>query len=180
MYRWQYVYSILTGANSGLERTSRNVPSTWAAVCLSGKEGQGCPSRRVSAFEPSSPNDVGKFAQQILTQTKVCVRILLRTTQSRSLDTSFQTGCSVSNALYSTMRSPLVQKAVKDSFVDSACSWKLMYCPYVTINISNTVPLYVTCKHRLSLAASTFPRVWAIWWQLSSYDKRADKGCQIQ
>jgi hypothetical protein len=52
-------------------RTSRNVTSAWVGVCLSGKEGQGCPSRRVSAFEPSSQNDVGKFAQQILTQTKV-------------------------------------------------------------------------------------------------------------
>ena len=65
------VYSIMTGAISNLDRTSRNVISARVGVCLSGKEGQGCPSRRVSAFEPSSPNDAGKLAQQILTQTKV-------------------------------------------------------------------------------------------------------------
>jgi len=62
----QYVHSILTVANSD----SRNITSAWVGVCLSGKEGKGCPERRVSAFEPSSQND-GKFTQEILTQTKV-------------------------------------------------------------------------------------------------------------
>jgi len=49
-----------------------------------GKDGKGCPERRVTAFEPSSQNDE-KFAQQIVTQTKVvCVDSAMNHTISQS------------------------------------------------------------------------------------------------